>query len=261
MNVVVCIKQVPDTTEVRIDPVTNTLIRDGVPSIINPFDENAIEEGIRLVEKHGGKCTVITMGPPQAEEALRRALSMGADEAILISSRAFAGSDTWATSYILAQAIRRIGEYDLVICGKQAFDGDTAQVGPGVAEQLGIPQATYVIEVEAEGKKLRAKRVLENRYEVLEMRVPALITVAKQINEPRHPRLKNVMAAKKKEIPVWGPDEIAAEPSLCGLEGSPTNVVRTFLPERHHEGERLEGDTPTVVTRLVEKLQKMELIR
>jgi len=260
MNVVVCIKQVPDTTEVRIDPVTNTLVREGVPSIINPFDENAIEEGIRLVEKHGGKVTVITMGPPQAEEALRRALSMGADEAVLISSRAFAGGDTWATSYVLSRAIRKLGDFDLVLCGKQAFDGDTAQVGPGVAEQLGIPQATYVIEVEIDGKRMRARRVLEDRYEVIEMRLPALITVVKQINEPRHPRLKNVMAAKKKAIPVWGPDDIEADPSLCGLDGSPTNVVRTFLPERHHEGEMLQGDTEAVVTRLVGKLHKLELV-
>jgi electron transfer flavoprotein beta subunit len=260
MNVVVCIKQVPDTTEVRIDPVTNTLVREGVPSIINPFDENAIEEGIRLVEKHGGKVAVITMGPPQAEEALRRALSMGADEAVLISSRAFAGGDTWATSYVLSRAIRKLGDFDLVLCGKQAFDGDTAQVGPGVAEQLGIPQATYAIEVEIDGKNLRARRVLEDRYEVLEMRLPALVTVVKQINEPRHPRLKNVMAAKKKMIPVWGPEDIEAGPSLCGLDGSPTNVVRTFLPERHHEGEMLQGDTETVVTRLVEKLHKLQLV-
>jgi electron transfer flavoprotein alpha/beta subunit len=260
MDIVVCIKQVPDTTDVRIDPVTNTLVREGVPSIINPFDENAIEEGIQLVEKHGGKCTVITMGPPQAEEALRRALSMGADEAVLVSSRTFAGGDTWATSYVLAQAIRALGNVDLVICGKQAFDGDTAQVGPGVAERLGIPQATYAIGVEVEGKTLRVKRVLEDRYEVLEMRLPALITVVKQINEPRHPRLKNVMAAKKKTIPIWGPDEIGADPSMCGLDGSPVSVVRTFLPERHHEGETLEGDTATVVEKLVGKLRQLDLV-
>lgn len=260
MKIIVLMKQVPDTTEVRIDPATNTLIREGVPSIINPFDENAIEEGIRLVEKHGGKCTVLTMGPPQAEEALRRALAMGCDEAVHICGREFAGADTWATSYALAQAIRKIGEFDLIIAGKQTFEGDTAQVGPGVAEQLGIAQATYAIELEIDGNKLRAKRVLEDRYEMLEVRLPALVTVVKQINEPRHPRLKNVMAAKKKPIAAWGPDDFEVDITRCGLDGSPTTVIRTFLPDRTREGERLEGDTETVVTRLVERLKESDIL-
>jgi electron transfer flavoprotein beta subunit len=260
MNVIVLMKQVPDTNEVRIDPVTKTLIREGVPSIINPFDENAIEEGIRLVEKHGGTCMVLTMGPPQAEEALRRALAMGADEAYHVCGREFAGADTWATSYTLAQAVRKMGDYDLIICGKQTFEGDTAQVGPGVAERLGIPQATYAIEVEIEGKKMRAKRVLEDRYETLEVRLPALISVVKQINEPRHPRLKNVMAAKKKPITVWGVADLDAEPNLIGLAGSPTSVVRTFLPDRTRQGEILQGDTPVVVDKLVEKLRQLEVV-
>ena len=256
MNIAVCIKQVPDTTEVRIDPVTNTLIREGVPSIINPFDENAIEEGIRLVEQHGGKVTVITMGPPQAEEALRRALSMGADEAILVSARAFAGSDTWATSYILGRAIRKLGDVDLVICGKQAFDGDTAQVGPGLAEQLGIPQVTYAIELEVEGKKAKVKRLLSDRFEVVETRLPCLVTVVKQMNEPRHASLKNVMKARKKEIPTWTAADIAADESRCGLNGSPTNVVRVFAPQRHTQGERLEGEVEEMVEQLVTKLRE-----
>jgi len=260
MNVVVLMKQVPDTTEVRIDPVSNTLVREGVPSIINPFDENAIEEGIRLVEKHGGRCTVLTMGPPQAEEALRRALAMGADEAVHVCGREFAGADTWATSYTLAQAIRQLGEFDLIICGKQTFEGDTAQVGPGVAEQLGIAQATYAIEVQVEGKKMQVKRVLEDRYETLEVRLPALITVVKQINEPRHPRLKNVMAAKKKPITVWRVDDLDVKPNLIGLAGSPTSVVRIFAPERHHKGEIIEGETPVVVDKLMEKLRQLEVV-
>lgn len=255
MKIIVLMKQVPDTAEVRIDPVTNTLVREGVPAIINPFDENAIEEGIRLVEQHGGTCTALTMGPPQAEEALRRALAMGCDEAVHICGREFAGADTWATSYTLAQAIRRIGDFDLIIAGKQTFEGDTAQVGPGVAEQLGIPQATYAIELQVDGKALRAKRVLEDRYEVVEAKLPALATVVKQINEPRHPRLKNVMAAKKKTITVLGPDDFDVEIGRCGLDGSPTNVIRTFLPDRTREGEMLEGDTEAVVTELVEKLR------
>jgi len=260
MNIIVLMKQVPDTTEVRIDPVSNTLVREGVPSIINPFDENAIEEGIRLVEKHGGRCTVLTMGPPQAEEALRRALAMGADEAVHVCGREFAGADTWATSYTLAQAIRQLGEFDLIICGKQTFEGDTAQVGPGVAEQLGIAQATYAIEVHVEGRKMQVKRVLEDRYETLEVRLPALITVVKQVNEPRHPRLKNVMAAKKKPITVWRVDDLDVKPNLIGLAGSPTSVVRIFAPERHHKGEIIEGETPVVVDKLMEKLRQLEVV-
>lgn len=260
MRIIVLIKQVPDTTEVRIDPVTKTLVREGVPSIINPFDENAIEEGIRMVEKHGGTCIVLTMGPPQAEEALRRALAMGADEAVHVCGREFAGADTFATSYTLARAIRKIGEFDLILCGKQTFEGDTGQVGPGVAEQLGIPQATYAIEIQVEGRQLRARRVLEDRYETLEMRLPALVSVVKQINEPRHPRLKNVLAAKRKPITVWGVDDLDVERDKIGLAGSPTSVVRVFAPERHHKGEILEGDTPVVVDKLVQKLKELEVV-
>ncbi|MGQ9729962.1 MAG: electron transfer flavoprotein subunit beta/FixA family protein [Candidatus Zipacnadales bacterium] len=260
MNIIVLMKQVPDTTEVRIDPQTHTLIREGVPSIINPFDENAIEEGIRLVERHGGKCCVLTMGPPQAEEALRRALAMGVDEAYHVCGREFAMADTWATSYTLAQAIRKIGDYDLIIAGKQTFEGDTAQVPPGVAEQLGIPQATYVIEVQIDGRKLTAKRVLEDRYEVIQIPLPAVISVVKQINEPRHPRLKNVLAAKKKPITVWGVNDLEVEPHLIGQAGSPTSVVRTFAPVRTHQGEILQGDTPVVVEKLVEKLRQHKII-
>jgi len=256
MNIVVLMKQVPDTAEVRIDPVTNTLIREGVPAVINPFDENAIEEGIRLVEKHGGKCAVLTMGPPQAEEALRRALAMGADEAYHVCGREFAGADTWATSYALAQAIRKVGEFDLVLAGKQTFEGDTAQVGPSVAERLGVAQATYAIELEIDDRVLRAKRVLEGRYEVLQLKLPALVTVVKQINEPRHPRLKNVMAAKKKPITVWGIDDLEVDPGLIGMDGSPTSVVRTFAPTRDYTGEVLEGDVATVVDALLEKLRQ-----
>ncbi|NPV47702.1 MAG: electron transfer flavoprotein subunit beta/FixA family protein [Armatimonadetes bacterium] len=260
MNIIVSIKQVPDTTEVRIDPVTNTLVREGVPSIINPFDENAIECGLQLVEKHGGKVTVITMGPPQAQQALKDALAMGADEAILVSDRAFAGSDTLATSYTLAQTIKKLGEYDLIICGKQAFDGDTAQVGPGLAEHLGIPQVTYAIDIEVEGKKARVKRLLSDRFEVVETRLPCLITVVKQMNEPRHASLKNVMKARKKEIPTWTAADIEADESRCGLNGSPTNVVKVFAPQRHTQGERLEGDVNDVVERLVKILREKQVV-
>jgi len=260
MDIIVCIKQVPDTTEVRIDPLTNTLVRDGVPSIINPFDENAIECGLQLVEKHGGQVTVLTMGPPQAEQALRDALGMGADEAILLSDRAFAGSDTLATSYTLARAVRKVGDFDLVICGKQAFDGDTAQVGPGLAEHLGIPQVTYAIDLQIEGKKARVKRLLSDRFEVVETRLPCLITVVKQMNEPRHARLKNVMKARKKQIPIWTAADIEADESRCGLNGSPTNVVRVFAPQRHTEGERLSGSADEMVNELVTKLRDRQIV-
>jgi electron transfer flavoprotein beta subunit len=190
MNIIVCVKQVPDTTEVKINPETNTLVREGVPSIINPFDENAIEEALRLREKHGGKVTVITMGPPQASEALRQAVAMGADEVVLVSDRAFAGSDTWATSYTLSQTIKVLGAFDVIFCGKQAIDGDTAQVGPGIAEWLGIPQVTFASKVELDGKKAKIERLLEEVNEVVECPLPLVITVVKQINEPRLPSLK-----------------------------------------------------------------------
>ncbi len=260
MNIIVCIKQVPDTTEVAIDPETGTLIREGVPSIINPFDENAIEEGLRLVEKHEGKVTVLTMGPPQAEEALRQALAMGADEAVLLCDKTFAGSDTLATSYALSRGIRTIGNFDLIICGKQAFDGDTAQVGPGLAEQLGIPQITYAIEVEAEDKKLRVRRLLENAFEVVETRLPALITVVKQINEPRHAGLRGVMKARKADIPVWTAEDVEADPLRCGLNGSPTNVVKVFSPQHEYEGEILEGAVQQVTQTLIQRLQEAKLL-
>ena len=197
MNIVVCIKQVPATTEVRIDPKTHSLIREGAESIINPFDENAIEAALQLRDQQGGKVTVISMGPPQAETALRESIAMGADEAVLITDGAFRLSDTLATAYTLSLAIRKLGETDLIICGKQAIDGDTAQVGPGIAERLGIPQATFVIGLELDGRKLRAKRLLEDCLEVVELRLPALITVVKQMNEPRTAPMKGVLRARK----------------------------------------------------------------
>ncbi|MBU3911185.1 MAG: electron transfer flavoprotein subunit beta/FixA family protein, partial [Candidatus Omnitrophica bacterium] len=199
MNIIVCIKQVPDTADVRIDPETNTLVRAGVACIINPFDMYAIEEGLRLKDKFGGKVTVITMGPPQADEALREAISLGADETILVSDKAFAGSDTWATSYTLARAIHKIGDYDLIICGKQAIDGDTAQVGPGISAHLEIPQITYVKKIEelSLNSVIRAERMTEEGFEIIESPLPCLITVVKEINEPRLPSLKGKMRARK----------------------------------------------------------------
>ncbi len=260
MHTIVCIKQVPDTADVRIDPETNTLIREGVPSIINPFDENAIEAALQLKEEHGGQVTVITMGPPQAEEALRQALAMGCDEAVLISDPACAGSDTLATSYILSQAIRKIGDYDLVICGKQAFDGDTAQVGPGIAEHLGIPQATYAVDVEIEERTFHVKRLLAGRFETVEMKLPALLTADKHMNNPRHAGLRGVMTARKKEMTTWSIEDIGADPERCGLSGSPTTVIEIFPPQRSHKGERLEGEPHEVACQLFTKLRENQII-
>lgn len=260
MNIIVCIKQVPDTSEVSIDPETNTIIREGVPSIINPFDENAIEAAVQLVEEHGGKVTVLTMGPPQAEAALREALAMGADEAVLVSDRCFAASDTLATSYVLSTAIRAIEDYDLILTGKQAFDGDTAQVPPGIAEQLGIPQVTFGIDLEVDGKKLKVRRLLEEEFEVVEVRMPALVSCVKQMNEPRRPGIKAKMAAKKKEVQMWDQACIDIEACLCGLDGSPTRVVRTFAPTRAIEGERFEGEARDCAVGVVDRLIENKII-
>jgi len=260
MNIIVCIKQVPDTTNVKIDPKTNTLIREGVKSIVNPFDENAIEEALRLRDIHGGKVTVITMGPPQATEALKSAIGMGADSAILVSDRAFAGADTWATSYTLSRAIKKIGEYDLILFGKQAIDGDTAQVGPGVAQFLDIPQMTFAIKVEVEGKKLTVRRHLEDSAEILETGLPAAVTVLKQMNEPRMPSLKGQMRAKKAEIIIWTAADINADPENIGLNGSPTQVVKIFTPPPRGKSEMLEGEHEEVSEKLYKKLKEHKII-
>lgn len=261
MNIIVCIKQVPDTTEIRIDPETNTLIRSGVACIVNPFDMYAIEEGIRLKEKFGGKVSVITMGPPQAEDVLREAISLGADEAILISDRAFAGSDTWATSYTLSKAVQKIGDYDLVICGKQAIDGDTAQVGPGISAHLDIPQVAYVKKIEevriqrTESGSMRVERMTEDGYEIIESPLPCLITVVKEINEPRLPSLKGKMRAKSAEIKKWEAKDLDVDPALIGLDGSPTKVVKIFTPPPRVKGQILEGDAKEVSEKLVDLLK------
>ncbi len=252
MNIIVCIKQVPETTEVRINPETNTLIREGVKSVINPFDMYAIEEAVRLKERFGGKITVISMGPPQADAALREAISMGADEGYLVCDRAFAGSDTWATSYTLSGAIKKIGLFDLVICGKQASDGDTAQVGPGISTHLNIPQVTYVKKVEeATDKSMRVERMLEEGFEIIETPLPALLTVVKEINEPRIPSLKGIMRSKSAKIIIWGQKDLNLDPQQIGLCGSPTQVVKIFTPVQRTGGQMLKGETAEIAKQLV----------
>jgi electron transfer flavoprotein beta subunit len=256
MNIIVCIKQVPETTEVRINPETNTLVREGVKSIINPFDMYAIEEGVRLKEKFGGKATVITMGPPQAEAALREAVSMGIDEAILLSDRAFAGSDTWATSYTLSCAIKKLGDFDLIICGKQASDGDTAQVGPGIAAHLNLPQVTYVKKIEeVKDKLMRVERMLEEGYEIIEAPIPVLLTVVKEINEPRIPSLRGMMRAKQAKIILWTQKELDLDPQQIGLCGSPTQVVKIFTPPHRTGGLIFSGEIPEMVEKLTDLLK------
>lgn len=256
MNIIVCIKQVPNTTDVKIDPVTNTLIREGVESVINPFDAYAIEEGVRLKERFGGKVTVVTMGPPQAENALKEAISLGCDEAVLVSDRKFAGSDTWATSYTLSCAIRKIGEFDMIICGKQASDGDTAQVGPGISTHLDIPQVTYVKKIEEiSGNKAKVERMMEEGYDIVETPIPCLITVVKEINTPRMPSLKGMMKAKSAKIIKWTAQDIECDPKSIGLDGSPTRVVKIFTPPPRKGGEILKGDTADVSRELVELLK------
>ncbi len=258
MNVVVCVKQVPGTTEIKIDPETNTLIREGVEGIINPFDAYAIEEGVRLRERYGGKVTTISMGPPQAEDALRETISLGADEAILISDRAFAGSDTWATSYVLSRAIAKIVEYDLVICGRQTLDGDTGQVGPELSEMLGVPFVAYVSKIEeAADGIMRVERMVEEGHEIMETSLPAVITVVKEINVPRLPSLRGSMKAKTAQIPVWTAEDIGAEPDKAGIAGSPTRVVKIFFPQRTHASEMLQGSPKEQVDQLVAKLGEL----
>jgi electron transfer flavoprotein beta subunit len=237
VKIIVCIKQVPGIADVKINPETNTLIREGVSSIINPFDMYAIEEGLRIKEKFGGKVTVISLGPPQSINALREAVGMGADEAVQLSDRAFAGSDSWATAYTLALAIKKLGEFNIILCGKQAIDGDTGQVGPGIASQLGITQLTYVfkiIKMEPEIGKITVERLLEEGREIVEARLPALLTVVKDINQPRATTLFHIRRAAQLQIPTWTADDLpGADLSKLGLKGSPTQVVKISSPPQH----------------------------
>jgi electron transfer flavoprotein alpha/beta subunit len=262
MEIVVCVKQVPDTTEVKIDPVTNTLIRQGVPSIVNPFDKNAIEAALQLKEAYGGKVTVLSMGPPQAKDALKECLAMGADSAILISDRAFGGSDTLATSYTLAAAIRKLGSYDIILFGKQAIDGDTAQVGPETAEHLGIAQVTYASKIELSGEVAKIEREHEEGYEIIEVKLPAVVTVIKTLNyEPRYPTVKGTMKANRTEIPVWTAADLTVKEERLGLKGSPTQVRKIFTPPRRVQGVLIQKDTAReAVAELLQKLSEAKIV-
>ncbi len=261
MNIIVCIKQVPDTSEVKINRETNTLIRDGVPSIINPYDMYAIEEALQLREKHGGKVTAVTMGPPQAAEALKEAVAMGVDDVVLFSDRAFAGADTWATSYVLSRGIKKMGEFDIVIAGKQAIDGDTAQVGPETAEMLGVPFVAYVRKIEkVDIGAMTVERMMDEGFDIVETKLPVFITVVKEINQPRLPSLKGKMKAKSLKVATLTAKDIGAEENFCGLKGSPTKVVRIFPPAPRGQREMLSGTVDQQVDLVAKKLKEQTLI-
>ena len=260
MKIAVLIKQVPDTAEVRINPETGTLMREGVPSIINPYDLHAIEAAVAIKEQNGATVTVLTMGPPQAEEALKEAIAMGADEAVLVTDRAFAGSDTWATSYALSQALRKLGA-DLVFCGKQAIDGDTAQVGPGVAEMLDIPHVAYVKAIEGvSDASIKVKRLMDEGYDVVEAKLPALLTVVRELNTPRLPSMKGKMRAKKAIIPRWTAADLGADEAKLGLKGSPTQVKKIFAPEGRSDRQMLSGTAEEQAAKILEKLTEIKCL-
>lgn len=261
MRIIVCVKQVPDAKTVRFDREKGTIIRDGMDAVINPFDLHAIEAALQLREKAGGTVTVISMGPPQADSALREAIAMGADAGVLLSDRAFAGADTLATTYTLWKAIEKLGGCDVVFCGKQAVDGDTAQVGPGLAVRLGIPSITCVNAIElAEGLRFRVTRMCDEGREVVEVETPVLFTVLTTLNTPRLPSLKGKMRAKKTHIPVWGAGDIAADPGRVGFAGSPTKVVSTHVPTFNARREILTGTPDEQVNALIVHLKEAGIL-
>jgi electron transfer flavoprotein beta subunit len=259
MKIVVCMKQVPDTTEVKINPVTGTLIREGIPSIINPDDKAGLEAALVLKETQGAEVTVLTMGPPQADLALREALAMGADRAILLSDVRFGGADTWATSSTLAAALRKL-DYDLVICGRQAIDGDTAQVGPQIAEHLKLPHVSYVSELACEGNALVVKRAFEDGYQRIRVKLPCLLTALKDMNTPRYMSVAGVFGAFKQEVTVWGFGDIEVDPADIGLKGSPTRVKKSYTKGTKSAGKVYEVDPKEGARIIVEALKEKFII-
>ena len=260
MNIVVCIKQVPDTTEVRIDPVKGTIIREGVPSIMNPDDKGGVELALRLKDQYGAKVTVITMGPPQADAILREAFAMGVDEAIHLSDRRFAGADTLATSNALAGAIRTL-PYDIVITGRQAIDGDTAQVGPQIAEHLNIPQVSYVESLEYDGKGLlKVRKATEEGYQVVELPTPYLLTSVVLVKETRYMTVGGIVDAYNKEVMIWNADNIDVDETKLGMKGSPTKVFKSFSKGAKAAGEQHELTPEEAVDLIIAKLQEKFII-
>lgn len=260
MNIIVCIKQVPDTNEVKLDPVKGTLIREGVPSIINPDDKAGLEAALRLKDSMGAKVSVISMGPPQADAALREALAMGADEAYLVCGREFGGADTWATSSTLASAVSKL-PYDLIITGRQAIDGDTAQVGPQISEHLKIPVISYAEEIKVEGDHLIVKRQFEDRYHLIRVKMPCLLTALAELNEPRYMTPGGIFDAyREKEVPVWGLSDLDVDHANIGLKGSPTRVVKSFTKPLKAEGIVVNTDVEESCEFLLEKLNEKFVI-
>ena len=260
MNIVVCIKQVPNTNEVKLDPVTGTLIRDGVPSIINPDDKAGLEAALRLKDANGAHVTVISMGPPQADVALREALAMGADEAILLSGREFGGADTLATSTTIAAALKKL-PYDLIITGRQAIDGDTAQVGPQIAEHLGIPNVSYAEELKVEGDTVTVKRQYEDRYHVVKVKMPCLITALSELNPPRYMTPGGIFDAyREKQVTVWGLNDIEVDLDKIGLKGSPTKVFKSFPKSLKAAGTVVQLDPEESADYMLEKLREKFII-
>lgn len=268
MQVIACIKQVPDTTQVQIDPVTNTLVREGIPFIVNPYDTHALEEALRLKDRHGVRVVAISMGPPNAAATLRKALALGVDEAILLSDRVFGGADTLATSTVLAEAIRRLQQQDdvaIVLCGKQTIDGDTAQVGPGIATRLGYPQLTLVDRIEhldLQKRVIRVRRKLEGRHEIVEAPLPVLLTVVRELNRLRYPTVPMRLASVKAEVKIWNNAVLQLDEQTVGLKGSPTWVNKIFSPQRD-PGEILgDGvhDPVGTANLLIEKLLSKDLL-
>lgn len=265
MKIIVCAKQVPDTTEVRLDPKTNTLIREGVPSIINPDDKAAIEMALRIKDEHPDtKVTVLSMGPPQAEDALREALAMGADKAILLTDRAFGGADTWATSQTIAAGLKTVGDFDLILAGRQAIDGDTAQVGPQIAEHLGLPQVSYAEDLNViDENTLHVKRQFEDRYHIIEVKTPCVITALAELAAPRYMTVGGVYDAYDKDVTVWHLDDVKDNVDLAnlGLKGSPTKVKKSEAKQGKGAGIVLKDLSPDEAAKaIISKLEEKYLI-
>ena len=261
LNIVVCIKPVPDPqhwAKITLDPVTKTLRRKGIPSVINPLDKHALEEALRIKEKHGGYVTVVSMAPPMAMDNLREAIALGADEAILLSDQSFAGADTLATSYVLAAGIKKLGKFDLIFCGNQSLDGSTGQVGPELAEFLGVPHITHVRKIDfIDTGLIRVESAIEHGHALMEVQTPVVLTVVREINTPRHIPLMRISEAMRKEIEIWAMKDLDVDRNMVGLSGSPTQVADVFMPEMKRRGEILDGEPEIVVKLLVERLRQL----
>ncbi len=262
MDIVVCIKQVPETNEIGWDPKTGTLIRESTGGILNPNDKNALEAALQLREEHGGLITALSMGPPQAEDALREALSMGVDRAILLSDRIFAGADTLSTSYALSLALKKIVRFDLILCGKESWDAMTAQVGPQLAALMNLPQLTYATEITINNNSVKIKQKLEDGFRILETSFPALITLEKEINQPRIPPMDSIMDAyRNKEVQVWTGKDLGGDKKYFGLKGSPTQSRKVYS-KKVQKGKVaiLEGKPNEVARNLIQTLKLKGLI-